>query len=70
MSDEAKIPVLPVYERPTTVGPATIPESIAQKKPPGSLNKLIGKMLKLKLPKIRKIKNPKFKSKKLKKYGY
>lgn len=43
------LPSLPVYQKPKERKPATIPPAVAAPpppKPPGSLNKLMGKMLK------------------------
>lgn len=54
------VPNLPTYEKPKERVPAVIPESIP--KPPNSLNKLMGKMLKPNLK--RTIKPPTTKRKK------
>ncbi len=64
MNADTQVPILPAYGEPVKRSPAVIPDSIREKsepKPPGSLNKMISKMIpakfKAKLPKM-KMKSP------------
>lgn len=67
MSDEAKVPNLPTYEKPSERKPATLPDSISSIKPPSSLNKVIAKMLMPKIKSLKSLKSPKIKTPKIKK---